>query len=290
MLRHAIAPARFFTQVPNEILRHPRLSPAAVRLLLWQLSLPEGVDQPLWQTAQQAGIKKTAFVRAKRELIAEGYVHEWSRQGTAGRWATTQLVSNGPLTAEEALAVRREKEGEPSPVEPAVGEPDAPSVGRSQEERTGENTSHLPHPLAERGAAALASVSHRERKLRLSGRDVRALAPLAGEWLLRGATLAELRDALTDGLPPKVHSPAALTRNRLLRKMPDPAPEPTPPPQRLRACEGGCGRVIRPVADETSCRDCRSDAAAAAYEDVTGAVAATKRGMAAVRAALCGGL
>ncbi|MEV4873368.1 hypothetical protein AB0K90_30255, partial [Streptomyces syringium] len=73
MLRHVIAPERFFTQVSNEIIRHPRLSAAAVRLLMWQLSLPASVDEPLWATAKNAGIKKGAFTVAKRELKAEGY-------------------------------------------------------------------------------------------------------------------------------------------------------------------------------------------------------------------------
>ncbi|MEV5238790.1 hypothetical protein AB0K89_06720 [Streptomyces cinnamoneus] len=272
--------------MPNEIIRHPRLSSDAVRLLQWQLSLPDGADQPLSETARQAGIKKTAFIRAKRQLIDEGFLHEWRRQGLAGRWRTTQLISNVPLTPEEALAVRDGGgAAPPTAVGPAVGQPTPRAVGRSQK-KTEENTSHPPHPLAERGAQALTAVTRGERRLRLSGRDVRALAPLAAEWLTRGATLADLREALTSGLPDTVHSPAGITRDRLTRKMPDPAPEPGPRPQPLRACTGGCGRMIRPVADETACRDCRTDGAAAAALDVSGAVTATERGMAAVRAAL----
>ncbi|MEU2871023.1 hypothetical protein ABZ769_17720 [Streptomyces olivoreticuli] len=279
MLKHAIAPARFFSQVPNEIIRHPRLSSDAVRLLTWQLSLPDGVDQRLSKTAEQAGIKKTAFTRAKRELAAEGYFHEWRGQGAGGLWRTRQLVSNVPLTEEQALAVR-DGITPPSDAEPAVGQPSRPAVGRSQEENTGENTSH---PLAERGARALVAVCHAERRLRLSGRDVEELAPLAGEWLSRGATIREMREALTDGLPEPVRSPVGILRDRLTRKMPEPAPEPAPRPNPLRACGGGCGRVIRPVADETECRDCRTQAAGS---DASGAMAATRRGMSAVRASL----
>ncbi|MEU3756315.1 hypothetical protein AB0H17_26710 [Streptomyces olivoreticuli] len=279
MLKHAIAPARFFSQVPNEIIRHPRLSSDAVRLLTWQLSLPDGVDQRLSKTAEQAGIKKTAFTRAKRELAAEGYFHEWRGQGAGGLWRTRQLVSNVPLTEEQALAVR-DGVTPPSGAPPAVGQPTAPAAGRSQEENTGENTSH---PLAERGARALVAVCHAERRLRLSGRDVKELAPLAGEWLSRGATLSEMREALTDGLPEAVRSPVGILRDRLTRKMPEPAPEPVPRPKPLRACGGGCGRMIRPVADETECRDCRLETAGS---DASGAMAATRRGMSAVRASL----
>ncbi|PAU47161.1 hypothetical protein CK936_20275, partial [Streptomyces albireticuli] len=157
-----------------------------------------------------------------------------------------------------------------------------------------ENTFHPPHPLAERGARALAAVSHAERRLRLSGRDVARLAPLAAEWLLRGATSADLREALTHGLPERVHSPAGITRDRLLRKMPDPVPTavPAPRPQPLRLCTGGCGRMMRPVSDETRCRDCRLNAAGASdagHATTDGAVAATLRGVAAVRESLRGG-
>ncbi|MCA6092989.1 hypothetical protein LE181_12560 [Streptomyces sp. SCA3-4] len=297
MLRHAIAPTRFFTQISNDIIRHPRLSSDAKCLLTWQLSLPPGADEPLSVSAERAGIKKTAFIRAKRELKAEGYVHEWRRSGPRGRWSTTQLVSNVPLTEAEALAVRDggSTSAPPTAAPPAVGEPTPRAVGRSQE-NNGEDTPHPPHPLAERGAAALAAVSHRERRLRLSGRDIRALAPIAGQWFERGATLTELHEALTAGLPDAVRSPAGITRDRLLRKMPDPLPEPAPAPPPLRACAGGCGRMIRPAADETRCRDCRLQAAEAAEtraatadpHDVTGAVEATRRGVAAIRKAMSG--
>ncbi|WP_414168745.1 hypothetical protein ACMATS_21435 [Streptoverticillium reticulum] len=274
MLRHVIAPARFFSQVPNEIIRHPRLSSDAVRLLLWQLSLPEGANEPLYESAKRAGIKKTAFLRAKRELASEGYLHDWRRQDRAGRWSRSQLVSNVPLTAEQAVAVRDTGQPTPPPTpapaptpaptapEPAVGVPSARPVGRSQTSNTKENT---PHPDHRRGAQLLAAAVHGDPRLRLGSRDVRQLAPLASEWLARGATPQELREALTSGLPEPVHSPAAITRDRLLRKMPDPLPERT---RRIP--------VPAPVPPPVS----------PAPYDTSAAVAATERGAAAAREAL----
>ncbi|MEV4872382.1 hypothetical protein [Streptomyces syringium] len=143
MLRHVIAPTRFFTQVSNEIIRHPRLSAAAVRLLTWQISYPAGTDEPLGATAARADIKKTAFTQAKRELVAEGYLHEWSEQVEKGQWVTIQLISNVPLTAEEATAARNPG-ASPTAAEPTVGEPTPRSVGRSQEETTGPTRPTLP--------------------------------------------------------------------------------------------------------------------------------------------------
>lgn len=311
MLRHAIAPARFFSQVPNEIIRHPRLSSDAVRLLTWQLSLPDGADEPLSVTAKRAGIKKTAFIRAKRELSAEGYLHEWRRQDPAGRWSTVQLVSNVPLGATQATGVR---DGRPTDGIPAAGEPTGRAVGRSLE-NTVENTSNPPSPegqfddqvlvldraaeavgreggqsqndeeppapqpaaaatvpqeLVERAAQALAAVSHAERRIRLGGREVGRLAPLAGEWLQRGATVQDIQEALTSGLPEAVHCPAALVHDRLMRKMPD-APSfaeqraiGTPPVPRVAAMRECAGEhlqplLFRPVADEQLCVACRSE-------------------------------
>lgn len=238
MLRHVSALDGSFSLTPHELVRHPRLGSDAVRLALWLLSLPPGADVPISEAARRAGIKKSGFMRAKRELLDEGYLHEWRRQGRDGRWATTQMICNRPLDAEEARAVR---DGfSPTAVEPAVGEPKPRSVGRPQE-KTGVKTDPPPsqpsrspapepppHPLAERGARALAAVSHTERRLRLTGRDVRALAPLAAEWLLRGASTNDLVDALVNGLPEPVHHPAALIRDRLTRKMPE-APRIRPP-------------------------------------------------------------
>lgn len=320
MFRHAIAPPRSFTQVANEIIRHPKLSSDAVRLLIWQLSLPPGVDLPLWQVAQRAGIKTTRFIRAKRELADAGYYHEWREQGPGGRWATEQLVSGVPLTAEEAAAVRS---GQPGARIPAVGEPERRVVGRYPREKTGEKNNQPPHPApperepdpepkpepdqapepqpvpppkpqaepvdrpatvpppyVTQGGHALTSVSRTERRLRLSGMDIARLAPLAGEWFQRGACLAEVREALTGGLPAHVHSAVGLIRNRLLRKMPD-----APTFAEQRALERRFAPSARPDAPASPVRPEAPDPRAL---DASGAVAATRRGAAAVRAALRG--
>ncbi|MGH3312869.1 MAG: hypothetical protein ACRDP3_20190, partial [Streptomyces sp.] len=169
MLRHVISPARFFAQIPNQIIRHPRLSSHAVHLLVWQLSLPDSADEPLSATAQRARIKKTAFQNAKQELLAEGYLHEWRVRVESGRFVTVQLISNEPLTAEQAASVRdghRPAPGlarlitahpaespaqQPSPPSagcPAVGEPTGRGGGRQPQKNTGENTTNQP-PLPE---------------------------------------------------------------------------------------------------------------------------------------------
>ncbi|MEU5424255.1 hypothetical protein AB0H73_01410 [Streptomyces olivoreticuli] len=306
-------------------------------MLTWALSMADEALEALSDTAKRAGIGKSAFTRAKRELAAEGFLHEWRRQGDGGRWSTVQMISNVPLTATEADQAR---DGRPSGRSPATGEPKGRAVGRlpkktvennpnppspgvagrpdpAQDERpdggregdqpspapapasTATAPSTVPAPLVERGGQALAAVSHGEPRLRLSGHDVRVLAPLAGDWLQRGATVADIREALTQWLPDQVHSPAGLVRDRLTRKRPA---APTFAEQRaadLRAAEAQsrprvadmreCGgdhdqpRLFLPVDGETLCPSCRCDEAEAS---VAGAVEAALRGGAAIRGLL----
>ncbi|MFJ3900695.1 hypothetical protein [Streptomyces sp. NPDC090025] len=149
MYRHFIAPSRCFTPFDHEIIRHPRLCSDAVRLLTWQLSLPEGARESLSRTAERAGIRGCAFTRAKRQLMAEGFVHELRTQGPGGRWETRQLVSNRPLSAAEAAKLLGGRppgthQVAPGPRVPAVGEPTTPGTDGPPKKDPVEDTSNRP--------------------------------------------------------------------------------------------------------------------------------------------------
>ncbi|MGA5873139.1 hypothetical protein [Streptomyces cinereoruber] len=148
-------PSRGFTQFSHELIRHPRLSSHAVRLLTWQLSLPENARETLSRTAERAGIGGDAFTKAKRQLIAEGFVHERRVQVVGGRWVTQQIVSNVPLSCEQAVKffardprllhrAPANPQVAPGTRNPAVGSPASPPTGGHPEEDLGENTSNLP--------------------------------------------------------------------------------------------------------------------------------------------------
>ncbi|MGV9904269.1 hypothetical protein ACWDU8_17585 [Streptomyces sp. NPDC003388] len=137
--RHCIAPPRAYTQFSHDIIRHPRLSSDAVRLLTWQLSLPQSTRESLSRTAERANIGACAFTRAKRQLKDEGFVHERRVQGSGGHWVTQQLVSNVPLSpAEAAKLLARMPVAPPPQVAPS---PRNPTAG----ERTGRLTDGLPY-------------------------------------------------------------------------------------------------------------------------------------------------
>ncbi|MFF5895412.1 hypothetical protein ACFY8O_05720 [Streptomyces argenteolus] len=152
MLRHAIAPSRRFTKASHDVVRHVRLTSDAKILLLAVQGLPdEQAGRPLSEHARRLGITGRAYQKSKELLVAHGYVHEWREQGERGRWVTEQLLSNVPLTAEEAAALRRGCDPvSPSAPEPAVGGPAVRVAGHHlpvEEERE----KNSPHPPSEAG-------------------------------------------------------------------------------------------------------------------------------------------
>ncbi|MFD7322081.1 hypothetical protein ACFV9D_13515 [Streptomyces sp. NPDC059875] len=252
---------------------------------------------------RRPGHEARAYQKAKESLAAAGYYFDWKWQGGRGRWVTEQLLSNVTLTREEANAVRGD--GSPSAGDPTVGAPESPKLGSSKPvEENREKT--LPHPPPKEPtpkaepeaepetepeperevdpevAAAerlLLSLRHVHPGLSLGVREARRLAEAAAEWFRRGLSVADLRQALTSGLPREpIRSVVGFVRYRLAEKLPAPAPAPapTPPPTAAPAaatapaaapaglviCDGpGDDHAFRPVAGETRCGPCRTAAA-----------------------------
>ena len=162
---------------------------------------------------------------------------------------------------------------------------EACEVGTSpQGENSGENT---PHPAAaddaddgELAAAAglLSRLGHEEPRLRLGASEATALAPLVAQWQAGGCSEPDLQTVLLAGLPSRIHSPMALLRYRLERKMPQLKP---PAPERHE-----CGKCRAPVARSGICRTCAG--LAPPRPRVGGGEAATRHGAALARAALRG--
>ncbi|MFH8838561.1 hypothetical protein [Streptomyces sp. NPDC017868] len=261
--RHFNAPSRAFTQFSHDIIRHPRLSSDAVRLLTWQLSLPQGARECLSRTAERARIGSTSFVRAKRQLKEEGFVHERRVQGVNGYWFTQQLVSNVPLTADQAAkllgrepvpvaAPPASSQVAPSHPEPAVGQPVPPSTDGYPESDPAGDTSNLPpeaeeeaeekeaaavavadSPRLEEGRALIGALPILSPVLRHIPPGMRdELARLATRWLDAGHTPTDIHAHILRGLPgagTPVHRPGGLLRY-LLRDVPPRELTPRPAP------------------------------------------------------------
>ncbi|WP_415941462.1 hypothetical protein [Streptomyces sp. 067-1] len=257
--RHFIAPPRAFTQFSHDLIRHPRLSSDAVRLLTWQLSLPPGTRESLSRTAERARIGGCAFTRAKRQLKDEGFVHERRLQGPGGLWVTQQLVSNVPLSYAEALkllaqmpvgpagTVTTERAAPPPQLapgrrSPAVGEPTPPSTdGYPPQDQEGNTSNQPPRPPvadaqspqpdgdAESHATAARALVDAFPALSPDLRHIpRAMRPeltkLTACWLAAGHPPTAVRTHILRGLPDDgspVRRPGGLLRH-LLSDVPPP--------------------------------------------------------------------
>jgi hypothetical protein len=265
--RHHIAPPRAFTQLSHDIIRHPRLSSDAVRLLTWQLSLPQGAREPLSRTAERSRIGATAFTRAKRQLKDEGFVHERRVQGPGGHWATQQLVSSVPLSPAEAAKLlaripvgvgttteRVSPQVVPSPRIPTVGDPTTPPADGHPNKDHEENTSHQPPeppaqpappkpetprtPLAPRtphtpelleaARALTATYPHLSPDLHHIPRAMHPeLTDLTARWLAAGHPPTAIRTHILRGLPDD--GTPVHRPGGLLRHLLRDAPPPAPP-------------------------------------------------------------
>ena len=281
MLRHAISPAHSYAQIPNAILRHPKLSADAKTLLTWQLSLPGDAKQCLSETARKANIKKVAFQNAKQELLDTQYLHEWRMRVGGGRCVTVQLISNEPLNAKEALAVRDglrpvppgsrvvgpSGRRPPTDARPTAGQPTGRDDGRQPhkdvEEKTSQPTTPAPSPAPalepeatdghrDDGERLLRSLAYGDRRLALPARTAWRWASLAAAWLDSGMPRDRIRRLLTDGLA-DARNPVGVLRWWLEHALPDvppPAPAPSAPGEpaapRLRGMRECAGRHTQP--------------------------------------------
>ncbi|MFJ6410727.1 helix-turn-helix domain-containing protein [Streptomyces hydrogenans] len=111
-------------------------------------------------------------------------------------------------------------------------------------------------PQAAEAARVLRGLASVDARLRLSARQVARLVPSVADWLDRGATVTEILDALTQGLPRTLYSAPAVLADRLARKR---------PARRRRwktyaDCADGCGRLLPEGRDSGSCGACAGGA------------------------------
>ncbi|WP_327404639.1 hypothetical protein OG194_34235 [Streptomyces sp. NBC_01288] len=291
MLQHAIPPARFFSQTPNEIIRHPRLNGTAVRLLQWALSLPEGSRETVQSIGEKMPEGRLAVRKARRQLEEEGYLHtRRSQHPETGQWSTQVLVSNVALTTPEEIAAAFgtvRPSPDPSDQGPPVGAGADQAVGAYPlGENTEENTPNQPASQGEleTGAANfLARLGDRTPALRLGAGEIERLTPLVARWQARGATEADLYQALTADLPHPVRSPAALVQYRLEARTPTTTTAPRKPVETLAEC-GECRDPLPRGVRTGICRRCAGLVPTA--PSTPGSTPVSLNGIALVRAAL----
>ncbi|MCX4969599.1 hypothetical protein OHA98_33555 [Streptomyces sp. NBC_00654] len=151
MLRHVIAPSSGYTKASNNVVRTRRMSSDAKILLLYVQGLPESArNRPLSELANRLDMTGRSYQRAKRQLIENGFVHEWRSQIEGGRWTTEQLFTNIPLTSAEAATLREGPSTFPPPSEqsPTVGRP-TPRQTAGYQPVEDDRDKTTPHPPSE---------------------------------------------------------------------------------------------------------------------------------------------
>ncbi|MEV7598719.1 hypothetical protein AB0O91_15185 [Kitasatospora sp. NPDC089797] len=264
---HRSAHACSFTVLPNGLLQDRRLSYTARGLLADLLSRPNGWREDGRHMADTSPQGRGAVRRALRELKDAGYYR-----------VDTVRLPDGTLRSE--AHVFDTPQLTPTVPRPATGEPDTgravtPSVKDPGEEPT------LPDERTRTAVATLFRAIRPEPRLRLGEAEALHLAPLVTEWLARGSDEAGLAHALLPGLPQQMHSPAAILRDRLRRKLPPERAPHRPSPAECAACHD-------PVPRPGICRPCAGLGGARTPAVGTGA-AATPGGAARAREALRGG-
>ncbi|MEU4796281.1 hypothetical protein [Streptomyces sp. NPDC023327] len=237
---HRTTPTRAFSSFANSLLRDRSISWCAAGVLMYLLSLPNDARATVRSLAEQRKEGRMRVAAALRELEESRYLRRAvHKDRETGQLFTVYEVFDAPYD-EEPPEGDAEKVQNLAPGESASGATGALPSG----EKTREEKPPSPEPPAQRGAEPpsateplgvaaqlLASLGRRDPRLALGAADAVRLAPLVEEWWAAGASDAMVRAALTQGLPSRVYSAAALVKDRLRRKLP------APPPRTPRAGE-----------------------------------------------------
>ncbi|MFJ5882710.1 hypothetical protein [Kitasatospora cineracea] len=230
---------RDFTVIPNAIAKGG-LSLAARGLLVTLLAQRDGTVRTVRSLTEGVAEGQTRVTHAMQELRKAGYVTCERSQTEAGHWTTLTTVYDRPQSGRPGTGAPHSGERDTRSAGPNPGgknqvqNPPTPDVEEADQEAAGAaegegGDEHQGQEQDAAGAAVLDRVGRVERRLRLGVPELLELAPLASEWLARGASEADIREALTDGLPAKVRRASKVVRWRLENKMPA-APAPAVPP------------------------------------------------------------
>jgi hypothetical protein len=282
-------PTRSFSTFGNALLRDRSNSWCAAGVLVYLLSLPNGARASIRALAEQRKEGRTRIADALRELEESGYLRRLLRRDpTSGELRTVYEVFDTPHVEPPEEVGRNQASGESDdddagslPEGEKTGEQEPPSPAR-EEPRARRSVRRLPRlsvPEQLRSATELLlSLGRRDPRLTLGTAEAVRLAPRVEEWRAAGATDAQVREALTSGLPTPVLTAPGLIGDRLIRKMPVRPEPPAPPAPRAECPECGV-----PVAGSVACRVCAPPSANPAHARFRDAA---ERGRAKVRAAL----
>ncbi|MFJ5122255.1 hypothetical protein [Kitasatospora sp. NPDC088548] len=297
---HRSAHVRNFTVLPNAVLQYRRLSYTARGLLADLLSRPDGWHEDGRHMADTSPQGRGAVRKALKELAEAGFYRVETIRMPDGTLRTENHVYDTPQLA--VPGATRPASGEATTgsagalvVKDLVKEPSLPADlvdgqtandevrepgGREEEQQDADGAAPLPDEQVREAVATLFRAIRPEPSLRLGEAEARKLAPLVAQWLERGATHADLAQALLPGLPAPLHSAAAVIRYRLEHKLPPAHASARPAAARYAEC----AQCHDPVPQPGICRPCTG--LGERMPAVGGGEAVTRSGVARAREAL----
>ena len=295
---HRTTPTRAFSVFSNALLRDRSLSWCAVGVLTYLLSLPNGARATIRTLAEQRKEGRARIAAALHELEESRYLRRVVRKDEeSGQFSTVYEVFDTPYDDEPPAGEPEEVQNLASGESDSVASGALPSVEKTREEEPPSPPSadapaaevDVPRaepeaPPGERTALAarlLGSLRRTDPRLALGAAEVLRLAPLVEEWWAAGASSAEVRAALTQGLPSPLYSPRAIVENRLRRKRPSAPDAPAAP---VAVVPELAGRQVsaKPTAVPVTTVEIRRPGASGGYRE------AARRGGALARALMQG--
>ncbi|MFJ7089889.1 hypothetical protein ACIQWL_06430 [Streptomyces mirabilis] len=275
---------REFVIIANKAIQDPRISHTARGILALVLSLPDGHRTNVRTLSDNFPQGRTAVAKAVKELREFGY---WVTK-TSRDEETKQIVStvdvyelpNQPSTPVPARPVTGpaatrnagtspngekdlSKDGDkipPFPPSEPQTAPEAPREGSSEPKTENDPQRADSGPQAAEAARILRRFAAIDTRLKLNDRQVAKLVPSVADWLDRGATIGEITDAVTQGLPAKVYAAGRLIADRLDRK------RPARKRQWRTYAECACGNLLPAGQDSGICAECALGAPSTAFE------------------------
>ncbi|WP_399927606.1 hypothetical protein [Streptomyces kanamyceticus] len=230
---HRTTPTRAFSSFANSLLRDRSISWCAAGVLMYLLSLPNGARATVRSLAEQRKEGRMRVAAALRELEESRYLKRVVRKDPETKQLfTVYEVFDTPYDETPPEGDAEKVQNLAPGVSPSAAAGPLPSGEKTREEKPpSPEPQPQPRDAEPPGPAAqlLASLGRREPRLAIGAAEAVRLAPLVEEWWAVGASDAAVRAALTQGLPPRVYSAAALLKDRLRRKLPAPPPPPRAP-------------------------------------------------------------
>ncbi|MFC3573726.1 hypothetical protein ACFOZ0_10670 [Streptomyces yaanensis] len=170
--------------------------------------------------AEQRKEGRARIAAALHELEESRYLRRVVHKSrSTGQLFTVYEVFDTPYEDEPPTGESEESQNLASG-ESDIAPSDAPPSGENTREEEPPSPPAAPSERTALAAKLLGSLGRTDPRLSLGAAEALRLAPLVEEWWDAGASSAQVRAALTDGLPSHVYSPRALVENRLRRKRP----------------------------------------------------------------------